>query len=117
MELKRNPYLSAIWKKWHKKVHIIHSYGVIYSIIAVVLLLLLVLMAVVDGVLTTFFEWIMWRFSIAIIVIIIYFLVVYPFMMRLREQAVMSFKPLLPLEDDAFNRLATDISQPNRQWE
>jgi len=38
-------------------------------------------------------------------------------MMRLREQAIMAFKPLLSLEDDAFNRLAADISRPNRRWE
>jgi hypothetical protein len=38
-------------------------------------------------------------------------------MMRWREQAALAFRPLLALEDDAFNQLVTDISKPNRRWE
>jgi len=37
--------------------------------------------------------------------------------MRLREQAVLAFKPLLSLDDDAFNKIAANISKPNRRWE
>jgi hypothetical protein len=47
----------------------------------------------------------------------IYILVVHPFMLRSREKAVLAFKPLLSLDDDAFNKVAENISKPNRRGE
>ena len=47
----------------------------------------------------------------------IYILVVYPLMLRSREQAVLAFKPLLSLEDDAFNKVVENILKPNRREE
>jgi hypothetical protein len=38
-------------------------------------------------------------------------------MLRSREQAVLAFKPLLSLEDNAFNKVAEKISRPNRRGE
>lgn len=87
------------------------------TIVAVVLLLLLVLMAYLDGVLTTLFEWSLLRYVLLFIFLTTYFPVVHPSMMRSREQAVLAFKPLLSLEDDAFNKVAAKISKPSRRWE
>jgi hypothetical protein len=38
-------------------------------------------------------------------------------MIRSREQAVLAFKPLLSLEDNAFDRVTENISKPSRRWE
>jgi len=82
-----------------------------------VLLLLLVLMALLDGALASLLEWSAVGFFVLTILFIIYFLVVYPFMLRARERAVLAFKPLLSLDDDAFNKVAENISKPSRRWE
>jgi len=82
-----------------------------------VLLLLLVLMASLDGELASLLEWSEAGFFVFLILFIIYFLVVYPFMLRSREQAVLAFKPLLSLDNDAFNKVAENISKPSRRWE
>ena len=82
-----------------------------------VLLLLLVLMASLDGELASLLEWSEAGFFVFLILFIIYFLVVYPFMLRAREQAVLAFKPLLSLDADAFNKVAENISKPSRRWE
>ena len=86
-------------------------------IIAGVLILLLIILATIDGALTTLLEWNELRYTLFFIFFIIYVLIVYPFMMRSREKAVLAFKPLLSFEDDAFNRMAADISRPSRRWE
>ena len=87
------------------------------TIVAVVLLLLLILMAAIDGVLTTLLKWSELRYVLSFIFIIIYILVVYPFMMRSREKAVLAFKPLLSLENDAFNKVAIKTSKTSRRRE
>lgn len=87
------------------------------TIVAVVLLLLLILMAWLDGVLGTLLKWSELRYVLSFIFFITYILVVYPFMMRSREKAVLAFRPLLSLEDDAFNKVAANISKPSRRWE
>jgi hypothetical protein len=87
------------------------------TIFASALLLLLILMAAIDGVLTTLLKWSELRYVLWFIFFTAYILVVYPFMMRSREQAVLAFKPLLYLEDDAFNKVAANISKPSRRWE
>jgi hypothetical protein len=82
-----------------------------------VLLLLLVLTAFLGDELASLLEWDEMVFFVFLVLFIIYFLLVYPFMLRSREQAVLAFKPLLSLEDDAFNKVAENISKPNRRWE
>ncbi len=74
-------------------------------------------MAYLDGVLATLFEWSELRYLLFFIVFITYILLVHPFMIRSREQAVLAFKPLLSLEDDAFNKVAANISKPRRRSE
>jgi hypothetical protein len=44
-------------------------------------------------------------------------MVVHPFMLRSRGQAVLAFKPLLSLDDDAFNKVAENISKLSRRGE
>lgn len=85
--------------------------------VAGVLILLLLLMASLDGALSTLFDWSELRYIPFFIVMIAYFLVVYPYMMRSREKAVLAFKPLLSLEDTAFNEVAANIAKPNRRRE
>ncbi|MFC1865991.1 hypothetical protein ACFLYB_04700 [Chloroflexota bacterium] len=85
--------------------------------IAGVLLLLLVLMASLDGKLSSLLDWSVVRPTFSNIIFATYILVVYPFMLRSREKAVLAFKPLLSLDDDAFNKVAENISKPNRRGE
>ena len=86
-------------------------------IIAAVLLILLVILAVIDGVLTTLFEWYGLRYVLFFIFFLTYIPAVYPFMMQSRKQAIFAFKPLLSLEEDAFEKVVADISRPNRRRE
>jgi hypothetical protein len=85
--------------------------------IAGVLLLLLVLMASLDGKLASLLDWSVVRPTFSNIIFASYILVVYPFMLRSRETAVLAFKPLLSLDDDAFNKVAENILKPNRRGE
>ncbi|MFC2062418.1 hypothetical protein ACFLS8_00495 [Chloroflexota bacterium] len=87
------------------------------TVVVGVLLLLLVLMAFLDGALASLLEWNTTSLFLFNFLFIIYILVVYPFMLRSREQAVLAFKPLLPLKDDAFNKVAENISKPSRRRE
>ncbi len=80
-------------------------------------LLLLVLMAFLDGALASLLEWSTVGPALLYIIFPTYILVVYPFMLRSREQAVLAFKPLLSLEDDAFNKVVENILKPNRREE
>jgi hypothetical protein len=82
-----------------------------------VLLLLAVLVAALEGELASLLDWDEVSFFVFLVLFLIYFLVVYPFMLRSREQAVLAFKPLLSLNDAAFNKIAENISKPSRRWE
>ncbi len=86
-------------------------------VVIVVLLLLLVLTASLDGELASLLDWSVVGPTIFNIIFTAYILVVYPFMLRSREQAVLAFKPLLSLDDDAFKKVAANISKPNRRGE
>jgi hypothetical protein len=85
--------------------------------VAGVLLLLVVLAASLDGELASLLEWNAVGLFFLNILGLIYILVVYPFMLRSREQAILAFKPLLSLDDDDFNKVAENISKPSRRWE
>ncbi len=74
-------------------------------------------MASLDGELTSLLDWSVVRPTFSNIIIVTYILVVYPFMLRSREKAVLALKPLLSLEDDSFNKVAENISKPNRLGE
>jgi len=106
----KHPLLEAVIRRSRLP----RSWAII--VVAGVLLLLLVLMASLDGALALL-EWSQVSLFLFNILFITYILVVYPFMLRSREQAVLAFKPLLSLEDDAFNKVAENISKPSRRWE
>ncbi|UCB42827.1 MAG: hypothetical protein JSV77_10330 [Dehalococcoidales bacterium] len=83
-------------------------------IVAVVWLLFLILVTYLDGAFSSLSEWEFWRIFLGSPVIIIYILIVYPFMQRLGERAVQAFQSLLPIEDD---EAAVATPAPNRRWE
>lgn len=58
-----------------------------------------------------------WQNNLEGLVLIIYILVVHVFRWRLRNQAIQAFRPLLPLDEDDFNRLAAEVDTPKRRWE
>ena len=86
-------------------------------VVAAVLLLLLILATFLDGVINDLSTWGFWQNNLDGLVLIIYILVVYPFMWQLRERAIQAFRPLLPLDEDDFNRLAAEVATPKRRWE
>jgi hypothetical protein len=87
------------------------------AIVAAVLLLFLIVSVILDGMTGDLRRLPFWQQNLSGPVLTTYMLVVYPFMWRLQGQAIQALKPLLPLKEDAFNRLVTDVSKPNRPWE
>ncbi len=85
------------------------------TVVAALLTLLLVLAAYLDGDFGELSSWGFWRGLLDSPVLIIYILVVYPFMWRLWERAVRVFQPLMP-NDDAANQ-PTEFPVPKRRWE
>jgi len=83
--------------------------------VAAVILLFLILAGFLNGVPTDLLGF--WRSHLDEPVMITYILVVYPFMWRLHGRAIQAFRPLLPVEEGAFNRLTAEVSAPNRRWE
>lgn len=87
------------------------------AVVAAVLLLFLILATFLDGVINDLSTWGFWQNNLEGLVLIIYILVVHVFMWRLRERAIQAFRPLLPLDEDDFNRLAAEVATPKRRWE
>ena len=87
------------------------------AVVAAVLLLLLILAAYLDGA----FSWLstlrFWQSFLDSPALIIYILLVYPFMWRLWKRAVKAFQPLLPPDDSAPNQLIAEVPTLNRRWE
>jgi len=86
-------------------------------VIAVVLLMVLVLVAFLDGAFTNLSEWSLWRDFLDAPVLIIYILVVYPFIWRLWWQSVQALQSLLPVDEGDLNRLEMEVPIPNRRRE
>jgi hypothetical protein len=86
-------------------------------LVAAVLLSLLILVTFLNGDTSYFMDPGFWRSLLDGPVMITYILVIYPFMWRLFKQAVEVFRPVLPIEEGDFNRLALEVSAPNRRWE
>jgi hypothetical protein len=84
------------------------------AITAVVLLLFLVLVACLDGIFSNLSDWEFWRAFLGPPVIIVYILLIYPFMQRLGERAVQAFQPLLAPEEGEKTSI---IAAPSRRWE
>jgi hypothetical protein len=81
------------------------------------LLLLLILAAFLDGSLGYLSELKFWQSLLDSPALIIYILVVYPFMWRLWQRAVKAFQPLLPPDDSTPNQLTAEVPALNRRWE
>jgi hypothetical protein len=86
------------------------------AVFATVLILLLVLAAYLDGDFGQLSSWGFWRGLLDSPVLIIYILVVYPFMWRLWQRAVHAFPPLMPIGDSASKR-PMEVPVPNRRRE
>jgi len=70
-----------------------------------------------DSALSDFLEWEFWQKATLSLIQFSYILILYPFFWRLRESAIQVFRPLVNLDDEAFDRLAAKVSIPNRRWE
>ena len=89
----------------------------IMVIVAVPLLLFLVLAAYLDGVITDLSHWSLWRSLLDGPVLIMYILVVYPFIWRLWWRSVLSLQSLLPIDEGDSHRVEVEVPMPNRRWE
>jgi uncharacterized integral membrane protein len=87
------------------------------AVVTALLLLLLILAACLDGAFSDLSELQFWQRFMDSPVIIIYILLVYPFIWRLWQRAVRAFQPLLPLNDNASNQIAVEVTTQNRRWE
>jgi hypothetical protein len=90
------------------------------AVVAAVLLLFLVFMVYLDGFFvlgTAVARWSFWRDYLDSPVMPIYILMIYPVMRRLRNQAIQTFRSLLPLKEDDSSQTVTEIFVPNRRWE
>ena len=87
------------------------------SIIAIVLVLCIFLVTYLSDTSSHLLEWEFLRGLLEGPVLIIYILAIYPFMWRLRNQALQAFKPILHLDNSAFTRLAAEVTTPKRRWE
>ena len=86
-------------------------------IVELVLILILVGAVYLDGVPFYPLNIDFWRVSLVWPAIIAYALLTGPFSKRLRDGAIEAFRPLVPLEDDDFQRLLTEASLFNRRRE
>jgi len=89
----------------------------IMVIVAVPLLLFLVLAAYRDGVFSDLSHWSLWRSLLDGPVLIMYILVVYPFIWRLWWQSVLSLQSLLPIDEGDSKRAEVEVPVANRRWE
>ena len=87
------------------------------AVVFVVLLLLLILVTYLDGALTHLSVWRFWQDFLQAPVIIIYILLIYPFLSRLYRRAVEAFRPLLSLEKGDFDRLVAEVYTGRHRWE
>jgi hypothetical protein len=81
------------------------------------LLLLLTLAVYLDGTIADMLGWGFWFNYGDGLLLIAYILMVSSFMWRLRIRAIQAFRPLLAIDDDAFDRLAAKASAANRRRE
>jgi hypothetical protein len=86
-------------------------------IVTAVLLLLLIIATLLDGATSYLSTWGFWQNYGDGLLLIAYILMVSSFMWRLRIKAIQAFRPLLAMDDYAFNRLAAKASAPNRRLE
>jgi hypothetical protein len=87
-------------------------------VVSLLLLILPFTAAYLDGVLEEFLRLGQWRFFLLAPVIIIYIWLVSPAMSRSEVEVVRSIRPLVPLDDENFNRLVNRESRlnPRHEW-
>jgi hypothetical protein len=87
-------------------------------VVALALILLLIGVAYLSGVLRNPFNIDFWRGNLVWPVVIAFSLLTAPSSRRLRNGAIEAFRPLVPLDDEDFQRLLTEASVYNRrrQW-
>lgn len=81
------------------------------------LLLLLTLAVSLDGAIADMLGWEFWFNYLDGLLLVAYVVMISSFMWRLRIRAIQAFRPLLAVDNDAFDRLAAKASAPNRRWE
>jgi len=92
------------------------SYLVILMI-AIIMLLVLILAAYLDGIFTRLLEWSLWRNFLDAPVLIIYILIMYPFIWRLWRRSLQALRLLLPIDEGISNQSEIEVPIPNRRWE
>ncbi len=85
--------------------------------VATGLLLLLILAASLDGTIADLLGWDFWHHYGDGLLLVAYILMMSPIIWTLRIKAIQAFRPLLAVDDDAFDRLAAKTAAPNRRWE
>jgi ABC-type multidrug transport system fused ATPase/permease subunit len=80
-------------------------------VVAVILLLFLILVAYLKGYFSNGIDWSFWRLGLQS-AIIVYILIIYPFIQRLWERALQNLRLLVP-QPELLNKIATY----NRRWE
>jgi hypothetical protein len=85
--------------------------------VGLALFLFLVAAAFLAGVLTDTFDVDFWRAGLLYPAIIVYIFWSLPFLRRLRDKAIESFRPLTALDDDEFERLLAEAPMFNRRLE
>lgn len=107
----RYPLPEAVVKYFH-----LSRFWIITAFTAT-LLLLLILFTYLDGAQNTLLTWSFWRQILGTLIIILYVLIVYPLVWRLRDRALQSLRPLLPITKDDYHQLEVMIRTPKRLWE
>jgi len=85
-------------------------------LITIILLLFLVLVGYLDGGFLQLKVWEFWRVTLQAPIIIAYILLIYPVIIRLGKRALEAFRPLIPIEEQQFNDLITEVSKVKR-WQ
>ncbi len=81
------------------------------------LLFLLILAASLDGTIADLLGWEFWYNYGDGLLLIAYILMMSSILWTLRIKAIQAFRPLLAVDDDAFDRLAAKTATPHRRWE
>jgi hypothetical protein len=87
------------------------------GVVGLALILLLVLVAFLAGVLDAPFDADFWRAGLLFPAIIVYILLTLPILQRLRNRAIVSFRPLALIEDEDFQQLLARAPIFNRRLE
>jgi hypothetical protein len=86
-------------------------------IIEIILILFFVLMAYLDGILLEPFDLDFWRINMFVPVMFAYALAIQPAYRRFRQKAISAFRPLVSLDDEAFQSSYKKASLFNRRRE